>query len=214
GGGGGPLPATRVARPAGGPLEPADHPERRRLPASGGSEHAEELPFGDVEREIVDGLRVTERLRHAFEANVDFRQAASCLNEEYESMPVTRLRSRDYASSGPEGAIRASERRQAVVRVLDVAGVSDTGGVDSERNGTPSASAGAGLLAVGTRAPSRLRPSDAARRRCLPARRSASTATGLRSLPRGVRSRIRRGRTVATSTAETRITTTRIRPFT
>ena len=90
-------------------------------------------------------------------------------------MPVTRLRSRDYASSGPD---QASGRPQALSRVLEVAGVSDTGGVDSERNGTPSASAGAGLLAVGTRAASRSRPSDAVRRRCLPARRSAWTGTG------------------------------------
>src|SRR5215216_5091353 len=120
--------AAEKHRPPRRLLEPADHPERRRLPAPGGTEHAEELPFGDVEREIVDGQRVTECLRHAFEANVDIRQAASCLNEEYESMSLTRLRSRDYASSGPERAIPRSGRRQAESRVLDVAGVSDTGG--------------------------------------------------------------------------------------
>src|SRR5918995_1635686 len=79
--------AAEIHRPPRWLLEPADHPERSRLPTPGGTEHAEELPFGDVEREIVDGHRVTEGLRHAFEANVDIRQAASRSNEEYESMP-------------------------------------------------------------------------------------------------------------------------------
>ena len=95
--------AAEEHRPSRRLLEPADHPERRRLPAPGGTEHAEELSFGDVQREIVDGQCLTEGLRHPFEANVDIRQAASRSTEEYESMLLICLRSRDYASPGPSG---------------------------------------------------------------------------------------------------------------
>src|SRR4029453_4479831 len=98
---------TQVHGPARGVLEPSDHPQRRGLPAPRGTQHAEELALGDVEREVVDRHGVAEGLRDPFEANVDIRHATSCPIEEYEAMFVGRLRSWDY---DPGGAKRAPRR--------------------------------------------------------------------------------------------------------
>ena len=118
----------------------------------------------------------------------------------------------------PRDAKRAPRRSacpQAVSRVSDAAFVSDNAGVDSERNGTPSTVGGvAGSSPAPTGVSEGPPPSDPAPRRCLPARRPERTTGGGRSLPRGVRSRIRRGRTVATRMAEMRIAPTRNRQST
>ena len=50
-----------------GPLEAGDHPQRRRLAAAGRAEQREELAAADLERHVVDGRDVVERLAHALE---------------------------------------------------------------------------------------------------------------------------------------------------
>src|SRR5207248_2159230 len=52
-------------------LEPADHPQRRRLAAPGRAEQGEEVPVVDLERDVVDCHDVVESLRQALEANVE-----------------------------------------------------------------------------------------------------------------------------------------------
>jgi hypothetical protein len=54
-------------------LEPADHPQRRRLAAARGPEHGEERSSRNLHRDPVDGARVGEALDDAFEAHVRSR---------------------------------------------------------------------------------------------------------------------------------------------
>jgi hypothetical protein len=65
--------AAQVHGAVAGFLEPADHAERRGLPAARGAQHAEELALFDVERQIIDRGRIPEQLRHALQAYVDLR---------------------------------------------------------------------------------------------------------------------------------------------
>jgi hypothetical protein len=51
-------------------LEPADHPQRRRLAAPGRAEHGEEAARRDLEREVVHREHVVEALRDALERDV------------------------------------------------------------------------------------------------------------------------------------------------
>ena len=56
-------------------LEAADHPQRRGLPAAGGSEHREELSGLDLQVQIVDRDEVVKTLRHRFNPNVSLGHA-------------------------------------------------------------------------------------------------------------------------------------------
>src|SRR5690606_7727273 len=53
--------------PAGGRLEPGNHPERRRLAAAGRPEQADELAVPDGDAEIGDGGEIAELLRDLVE---------------------------------------------------------------------------------------------------------------------------------------------------
>ena len=55
--------------PLGHVLEPGEHPQRRRLAAAGRADEHEQLALGDLEREVVDGDRAVEALRHVVEAD-------------------------------------------------------------------------------------------------------------------------------------------------
>jgi hypothetical protein len=51
-------------------LQPGDHPQNRRLAASGRAEEHHELTVADVEVDVVDGDRaVRKHLRHVFECD-------------------------------------------------------------------------------------------------------------------------------------------------
>jgi hypothetical protein len=52
-------------------LEPADHPERRRLAAARRPEQAEELPVHHFEIDVIHGVHIAERLRYLDEPDVD-----------------------------------------------------------------------------------------------------------------------------------------------
>ena len=58
-------------QPGGRLLEPADHPQGRRLAAARRAEEAEELAVAHLEVDVVDGEHVAERLRHLDEPDVD-----------------------------------------------------------------------------------------------------------------------------------------------
>jgi hypothetical protein len=57
-------------RSAGGLLEAADHPQRRRLAAARRAEQGEELAFRDPQAEVVDRDRLLEDLRDRLEPYV------------------------------------------------------------------------------------------------------------------------------------------------
>jgi hypothetical protein len=85
-------------------------------------------------------------------------------------MLVGRLPKPGLCPTRPEVGTSTEPWHHAVSRVLVVAGASESAGVDSERNGTPSARTGAsGSALASTGAPRVPAPSDLAPRRCLPA---------------------------------------------
>ena len=64
------LPPAEVDDPFVRLLEPADHPERRRLAAARRAEQRVEAPVLDLERDVVDRNDVVEALRDPLEADV------------------------------------------------------------------------------------------------------------------------------------------------
>ncbi len=208
--------ATQVDRPARRILEPADHPKRGRLPAPRGPEQAEELPLGDVEREIVDRDRVAERLRHPLEADVDLRHATSCRTN------GTGRVSRHTLERGLCPTRPTAGHPPHAPRVRRCPGSSTRRGHPRARGSTPDAT-GRHRGWRELRSHPRLRSAASSARGPsgggAPPMPSGATTRGAaaragRSLPRGVRSRISRGRTVATRTADTRMTPTSTRPST
>ena len=57
-------------------LEAGDHPQQCRLAATRGADEHEELPIGDLERDVVDRGHVLEGLADMFEANLSHRVEA------------------------------------------------------------------------------------------------------------------------------------------
>ena len=61
---------AKLDRARGGEVEPADHPQGRRLAAAGRAEEREELAGADRERDVVDRDHVAEPLREVCKANL------------------------------------------------------------------------------------------------------------------------------------------------
>src|SRR5438045_3125294 len=87
-------------------LEAADHPQRRRLAAAGGSEKREEAARLDLEAEIVDRDDVLEPLRHAGEPHIG-GAAHPCTRPHASASTSPRMDTIRSNSSCP--AIRAGE---------------------------------------------------------------------------------------------------------